>query len=169
MPSCLSSLLLWSAKKWIAAGFAAGLTFLVIAIPTAMIDNPIFGRAIEVTSWSWPVLIVTSILAGLLVGTYVSTNPTKAEERPLRFGAAGSVLGFLAVGCPVCNKIALIALGSSGALNYFAPVQPYLAVLGVALLAYALRVRLQGEANCALPKSKIQDSNSLIRSSNGNY
>jgi hypothetical protein len=168
MPGCLNSLLLWSAKKWAVAVVAAGLTFLAIAIPTAMIRNPIFGRAIEVTSWSWPVLLITSALAGLLVGTYVSVNPTKAEERPLRFGAAGSMLGFLAVGCPVCNKIALIALGSSGALNYFAPIQPYLAVLGVALLAYALRARLQGEANCVLPKTNMQVSNSLTRSSDGN-
>lgn len=34
-----------------------------------------------------------------------------------------------AVGCPACNKIAVILLGTSGALNLWAPVQP---VLGVA-------------------------------------
>ncbi len=37
------------------------------------------------------------------------------------------------------------------AVQFFAPVQPYLAVAGVGVLAWALWVRLRGEAMCALP------------------
>lgn len=69
----------------------------------------------------------------------------------MRAGAVGGFLTYLAVGCPVCNKIALLALGYTGALQWFAPVQPVLAVAGVALLAYALRRRLAGEIACPLP------------------
>ena len=63
------------------------------------------------------------------------------------------MLSFLAVGCPVCNKIALLALGYSGALQWFAPLQPVLALAGVALLAWALRARLRGAVTCPVPVS----------------
>jgi hypothetical protein len=48
------------------------------------------------------------------------------------------------VGCPVCNKLVVVLLGSSGALTYFAPVQPLLGLLAVTLSATALAVRLRG-------------------------
>jgi hypothetical protein len=63
---------------------------------------------------------------------------------------AGTLLSFLAVGCPVCNKIALIALGYTGAIKYFAPIQPFLALFGIAILIYALSQRLKGEINCKI-------------------
>jgi len=76
------------------------------------------------------------VLSGLLLATYVR-EPGQAEPATTasRSGTIGGLLSFLAVGCPVCNKIALIALGYSGALQWFAPLQPVLAVVGVALLA----------------------------------
>lgn len=61
-----------------------------------------------------------------------------------RAGAAGGVgatLGWLAIGCPVCNKIVVLALGTSGALNLFGPAQPWLAALSVMLLVVALAWR----------------------------
>ena len=64
---------------------------------------------------------------------------------------AGTVLGWFAVGCPVCNKLALLALGYSGALTWFAPVQAYLAVAAVGLLGVALVRRLRGQLACPLP------------------
>jgi hypothetical protein len=126
------------------------LTYLVIAIPTAIIKNPIFGREIGVTAWSIPVLIATSILSGLLFATYVKNDNFKAEERSAKIGSFGALFSFLAVGCPVCNKIALIALGTSGSLQYFAPVQPYLALFGILFLLYALQKRLVGESMCSV-------------------
>lgn len=126
------------------------LTYLVIAIPTAIIKNPIFGREIGVTSWSIPVLIATSILSGLLFATYVKNDNFITEERSAKIGSFGALFSFLAVGCPVCNKIALIALGTSGALQYFAPVQPYLALFGILFLLYALQKRLVGESMCSV-------------------
>lgn len=60
----------------------------------------------------------------------------------------GTVLAWFAVGCPVCNKIALLALGYSGAITWFAPMQPVLAALAVALCAIALVQRLKGMVVC---------------------
>jgi hypothetical protein len=124
------------------------LTGLFISLPTAIIKTPIFGREIEVTPWSVPVVIVTSILSGMLFATYIKMEQSIDEDRSLKVGGAGALFSFLAVGCPVCNKLVLIALGYSGAIQYFAPVQPYLAAAGILLLAYALRKRLIGESLC---------------------
>jgi hypothetical protein len=46
------------------------------------------------------------------------------------------MFSLFAVGCPICNKPVAMATGVSGALNYFAPVQPFLAAESVALLGY---------------------------------
>lgn len=148
MPNCFTALLLWSPKRWFTAISTALVTGIIIALPSAIIENPIFGREVAVTPWSIPVLVITSILSGLILATYVRNDESVDEERSIKIGGAGAFLSFLAVGCPVCNKIALIALGYSGALQYFAPVQPYLAFAGLVLLGYALRKRLNGELMC---------------------
>jgi hypothetical protein len=84
----------------------------------------------------------------MLFATYIKMEQSIDEDRSLKVGGAGALFSFLAVGCPVCNKLVLIALGYSGAIQYFAPVQPYLAAAGILLLAYALRKRLIGESLC---------------------
>jgi len=146
----------WSTRRWGAAIATAVITVLVVAVPTAMIPTPIFGREVGVTWWSWPVLIVTAVLSGLVFATYVrepgsAPDTQLREDRPSRFGVAGGVLTFFAVGCPVCNKIVLLALGASGALQWFTPIQPLLAVAAMGLLGYSLKVRLAGERACPVP------------------
>lgn len=140
----------WSSQRWFIAILSSIITGLVIALPTAIIENPIFGRDIAVTLWSIPVLLITSILSGMLFATYIRNESSLDEDKSLKLGTAGALFSFLAVGCPVCNKIALIALGYSGAIKYFAPVQPYLAILGVVILSYALIKRLDGEITCKI-------------------
>lgn len=140
----------WSSQRWFIAILSSIITGLVIALPTAIIENPIFGRDIAVTLWSIPVLLITSILSGMLFATYIRNESSLDEDKSLKLGTAGALFSFLAVGCPVCNKIALIALGYSGAIKYFAPVQPYLAILGVVILSYALIKRLDGEIICKI-------------------
>lgn len=140
----------WPARRWWVALAAALVTLLVIGLPTDVVPNPVFGRSIEVTWWSYPALVLAALLGGLLAATYVRTgDPRSAEvDRPGRLGAAGGFVAYLAVGCPVCNKLVLLALGTTGAIQWFAPVQPYLAVLGVVLLTWALLVRLRGDIAC---------------------
>lgn len=156
MPICLTSLLAWPVKRWIVASLVALGTVLLIGIPTAIIDNPVFSRAVAPTDWSIPVLVATAILSGLLVATYVRIEVAMPEEKSFKIGGIGGLLSFFAVGCPVCNKIVLITLGASGAMQYFAPVQPYLAAAGLFLLAYSVCKRLIGESVCALGMSKLR-------------
>ena len=71
MATALDTLRMWSARRWLIA-LAAGLaTALVVALPTAVIPNPVFGRTIETTWWSYPVVVITGVLGGLLIATYV--------------------------------------------------------------------------------------------------
>ena len=150
----------WSARRWLSAGAAALGTLLLLGLPADLVPNPVFVRQIDAPTWALPVLVVTSVLSGLLLATYVR-QPARhghAEieagdplaDRQGRRGALGGLLGFFAVGCPVCNKIVVLALGYTGALRWFEPVQPYLAVGAIALLAWALRARLRGETACAV-------------------
>lgn len=113
-----------------------------------------FGRAIAVTWWSYPIVIVTGMLGGLLLATYVKEPgiDDPPEKRASRLGVAGAFLSFFAVGCPVCNKLVLLALGASGAVAWFAPLQPILAVASVVLMAWALRIRLRNEMSCRVPQ-----------------
>jgi hypothetical protein len=140
----------WPLRRWLVA-FAAATGFaLVVAIPTDLVDNPVFGREIPPTWWSWPALTVSSVLGGLLVATYV--DPTTADDAAQRRGGyVGGLLTYFAVGCPVCNKLVLLALGSAGAITWFQPFQPVLQVAAVGLLAWSLLKRLQGERSCPVP------------------
>jgi hypothetical protein len=85
----------------------------LIGIPTDVIPNPVFGRPVAITWWSYPTLAVTAVLGGLLAATYVRTGPAPDEpDQPTRIGGIGGVLSFFAVGCPVCNKLVVVALGT---------------------------------------------------------
>ena len=146
------------------AAIAATSTYLVVGLPTAVIENPVFGRAVDVTPWSIPVLLITSVLSGLLVASYFRNDVVTPEEKSIKIGGVGAILSYLAVGCPVCNKLVLIALGSTGAIKYFAPVQPYLAWLGVFLLTFAVQQRLSKESSCQIifPKnSEFKESTDM--------
>lgn len=148
----------WPRRRWGVAAASSVAYALMIAIPTDLIDTPVFGREIPPTWWSWPALLVSSVLAGLLTATYVAvpSDPTAPDgegeklDRSVKGGYLGGFLTFFAVGCPVCNKLVLLALGTSGALTWFEPVQPVLSVAAIAVLAWALRARLRGEVSCAV-------------------
>lgn len=160
MPICpLTAFATWTARRWFTAVGVALLTFVALGLSTAVIPNPIFGRSIAPTDWAMEALIVTSVLTGLLTATYVSTGA--APSGLDRKGTVGALLSYFAIGCPVCNKLVLIALGTTGAVQFFAPVQPYLAVAGIGVLAWALLVRLRGEMTCAftptIPEAESED------------
>ncbi len=142
----------WPARRWWTAAVGAVAVALVVGLPTDVIPNPVFGRPVPVTWWSYPVLAITAVLGGLLVATYVRdpalTDGPIDADRPARTGGVGGLLSFFAVGCPVCNKVVVIALGTVGARRWFEPLQPYLAALSVVLLVVALRARLRGALSC---------------------
>ena len=146
----------WRQRQWLTAVVGAVAVALAVGLPTDVIPNPLFGRPVDVTWWSYPSLAITSVLGGLLLATYVAQPQPVTHERR---GIAGGLLGFFAIGCPVCNKLVVIALGTSGALDWFAPTQPILAVLSMVLLAVALRQRLNTADSCEVPNSGTMTAN----------
>src|SRR5690625_3176672 len=166
--TALQALRLWTPRQWWAAlGFSVGFGLLV-GVSTVIIPNTLFSREIPTEWWDYPVWVVTAFLAGMLAATYVrpatdgpATTVTRSDARAGRTGVVGAVLGWFAVGCPVCNKLALLALGYSGALHGFGAAQPYLAALAIGLTAVALVVRLRGQLSCpvqntASPRGEAQ-------------
>lgn len=153
--TALQALRGWTTRRWVAAAVAAGGSLVLLGIPTAMIPNPVFARKIEAPAWTYPSLVITAVLAGLLLATYVkasagdrSATLDEASSDEARSVTVGGLLSFFAIGCPTCNKLVLIALGSSGAVTWFEPVQPVLALGGIAVLVWALNKRLAGEIAC---------------------
>ena len=147
MPPCLASLSLdrrfiaWS-LAWSAVALAA------FGLVSAIIPNPVFGRQVPPEPFAVWVWLASAPLMGIVGATY--TSPARAsttaialplgatkppEERSATtLGTIGSLGTFLAIGCPVCNKIALILLGASGALTVYAPLQPMIGAASLALL-----------------------------------
>lgn len=153
-PTLRSTIASWTSRQRWSAVVGAVVIALAIGLPTDVIPNPVFGRPVPVTWWSYPILALTAVLGGLLFATYVRSGEAApaagAEIDPtMRTGGIGGLLSFFAVGCPVCNKLVVVALGTTGARQWFEPLQPVLAVASVVLLAYALRARVRSAGQCA--------------------
>lgn len=132
----------WTPRHWAVTAGGAALTALAVGIPTGIIHTPFYTRMTPVLWWNYPVWIATALLLGLILGTYIAAPRDKTRRQEGKTIAGGGLAVF-AVGCPICNKLVVLAIGASGALSYFAPVQPILAVASLGLLAEALRRRLR--------------------------
>lgn len=165
------ALKLWSGRQIRVALIVALLIGVLIGLATVLIPNPIFARDIPPVWWNYPVWILTSLVSGMLIATYIrpkriegpamsgksietsGVDSTDPKDRQGRLGMAGAFLSWFAVGCPVCNKLALIAFGYSGAITYFAPVQPILGMAALILAGIALVWRLKGQIVCPMSVS----------------
>ena len=141
----------WSARHWAVALVAAVAAVLALGLPTDVVPNPLYTRMTPVQWWNYPILVVSSLLIGFTAGTYV--RGPAADLRGGRRMTGGGLLSLFAIGCPVCNKLVVLALGMSGALRLFAPVQPLLGVVSVGLVAWALWARLGVAVACPLPEA----------------
>ena len=137
------------AQRFVAATSGAGVSALLMGIPTDVVPNSWFTRMTPVRPLDIVLLVMASVTLGLLAATYVRGRATGGGAR----GAAGGTLTGLAIGCPVCNKAVVALIGTSGALNWFGPIQPFLGALGLALAIWALVLRLRPAPACALPAS----------------
>lgn len=166
----------WNTRHVTVATTAAVAVALVVGFATVLIPNSLFSRQIAPEWWNYPVWLVTSALSGMLAATYLRSGDavdsrdaatradaavgldTAVERRTSRLGLAGGVLAWFAVGCPVCNKLALLALGYSGAITWFAPLQPLLAGGALTLTGLALVWRLRGQVACPTPRRTVAAS-----------
>ena len=113
-------------------GLAVALaSFAALGTMAALWENPIFIRMTPAGDLEIVLLGALSLLLGVYVGI----------RRPLcsvKTMTTGSVLGFIGVACPVCNKILLLLFGGELLLTYFEPVRIYVAGAGVLLAVAAV-------------------------------
>lgn len=133
----------WGPRHWLVAVAATAVVAVAIGVPTELIETPLFRRMTPIRAQDYVLWAASALLIGLLAGTYAS--PGMARSTGPR-AVAGGFLSFLAVGCPVCNKVVVLLLGTSGALSIFGPAQVYLGVGSLLLLLWALRLRTRALA-----------------------
>lgn len=138
-------------RRTLVGGGAAVATALVIGIPTGIIQTTWYHRMTPVLWWNFPVWALSSILTGALVATYVRDPRIPVPATQGGKTMLGSTLSLFAVGCPICNKLVVMAIGVTGALNWFAPIQPVLGLGSLALLGYALWARRRAAIACRIP------------------
>jgi hypothetical protein len=126
---------------------AAAVVAVAVGVPSALLANPFFVRMTPVPWWSYAVWALTALLSGVLAASYVNRRAT-VSAAPGRAGILANVGSVLAVGCPVCNKLVVAALGVSGAMTVWAPIQPLIAAASLALLVWALWRRLTTLRSC---------------------
>ncbi len=128
-------------QTWIRAMPLAVIAALLIAIPADLLDTRLFGRPIEPRAIDYVILTITAGLIGLILA--IRPEPSADVEAQERRTLWSGLVSFLAVGCPVCNQAVVALVGTSGALSWWAPVQPVVGLLAIGLLLYTLRARLR--------------------------
>jgi hypothetical protein len=119
-----------AAARYLLAGLAGAAAAVAMAVPTDILDTPLFTREIPVRWWEYPTLAAVGVLTALWVGIRARAGGPGAGS-----AAGGITLATFAIGCPVCDKLVLAAVGTTGALGLWAPLQPILAAVSVALMA----------------------------------
>lgn len=129
------------APKPLAFGLVATLISAVLqAIPTAVISNPVFVRMTPVRAQDYLFLAASSALIGLIFSTFgVRKAAVSCQSRAV----GGGVLSTLAIGCPICNHVVVALIGISGALTYWAPLQPVVGATAIVILIWTLLKRMQ--------------------------
>jgi hypothetical protein len=138
-------------------GIGAGLlSFVVLGTVAAPWPNPLFIRMVPTAGYEIPLLAVQSALLALYV----------AMRRPAcRLSTMGdsSVINFLGVACPICNKILLLTFGATALLTYFEPARLYVGLAGVGLGLMAVVIEGRGRWRDALPDELDETSKVATR------
>lgn len=141
-----------TARNITAALLGTAVAAVVTGIPTELIPNPWFTRMTPVRTADIVFWVILSPLTGLLLATYFVGGPSRVGGQ----GAATGMLSVFTIGCPICNKLVVALIGTSGALSYFAPVQPLLGLAAIAFSVWALRTRLRDlRHGCDLPTVSV--------------
>ncbi|WP_137283679.1 hypothetical protein [Halorussus salinisoli] len=118
------------ARRRVGKGLAVSVgAFVLFGVVTGLIPNGFYVRMVPRTPLDYLFLTLTAVLLGLY-----SVQRVPEEERNDGAAALGTVGGFLAFGCPICNVVLLALFGSSALMTYFDPLRPVLGVVAVGLL-----------------------------------
>ncbi len=118
----------------------AGLSFAGMGTITAVWHNPFFTRMTPIEGWEFPYLFIFASVAGVF---------TAIRQPSCSTGKAGigSIASFLGVACPTCNKILMLIFGGEALMRWFDPIRPWVAVIGLILLGFAIRTEWRKRRN----------------------
>lgn len=125
-------------RRLIIAGAAGIAAVAALTIPNSIIDVGFFTRGVPIRWWELPVALAASVLVAVWFLIPAPRSSSRTDKRPV---VGATFVALLAVGCPTCNVVMMLALGLAGTLRYWAPVQPYLALVSLAVLVVAVSVR----------------------------
>ncbi len=138
------------ARFWLVAIVGTVGALLALGLPTAIIPSPFFTRMTPTDATNLIVWLASAPMMGLVAATYVRPPGHKTVHVTGSSATGrvtvGGIAAFLAIGCPVCNKLVVAALGVSGALTIFGPLQPLIGGASLALLGATLVWRLRSRA-----------------------
>ena len=130
--------------QW-SALFALGAA-LILGLPTRLIPNGIWTRTVPTSPFDYVIWVLSFVLIGPLAAMMVR-YPMPPAVTPRTGGkvriVTSSLLSFLSVGCPVCNKVVVLLFGLGGAMTIFNPIRPWLGVFSVLILGVSLWFRFR--------------------------
>ena len=138
----VTGLSMYTPKAWLITTLATAIGLAVIGLTTAIFENWLFFRMTPVRTQDYVIWILSSMLIGLIIGSYFVASSTGGDGKIL----SGGLLSVFAVGCPTCNKLVVLWLGTTGALTFFAPLQLYIGIASVLLLGWTLFQRTKALA-----------------------
>ncbi len=161
MTGSLASLL--NRRFWLVAALYAVGAALFIGVPTRLIPNSFFTRMTPTDPRDYLIWGISSALMGALFALSSLYPVASVRETLHHIGSGdlraitGSIFSLLSVGCPVCNKIVVLALGVTGALTIFDPLRPFLGGAVLLTLGLTLFLRLRAlQQGCSLPSRATQ-------------
>ncbi len=120
------------------AAFVSISLYAIFGMVTSIIKNPFFTRMTPVGWLEHGSLIITSLLLGIYIGLIYYGKAAKKDSVCNTTATTGGVFGFLTFGCSICNKILVFFLGVAGVFTYFEPVRPFLGIVSILFLGFAI-------------------------------
>lgn len=114
--------------------------FFVFGAPTGLIPNPVFARMIPSVPLDYVFLALTSILVGAYAGLYFYGRQATTKSQSVT-AYSGVIGGIVAFGCPICNKVFVMALGTTSVMTYIEPYRPIIGAISVAVMGLAVYVK----------------------------
>lgn len=150
-------------RFWLSATLYTLGVALVLGLPTRLIPNSFFIRMTPTGPRDYLIWGISSALMGALFALSSLYPVTSVGETLRHIGSgdlralAGGLLSLLSVGCPVCNKVVVLALGVTGAFTIFDPLRPFLGSAALLTLGLTLVLRLRAlQQGCSLPTRATQ-------------
>ncbi len=114
--------------------------FFIFGAPTGLIPNPVFTRMIPSLPLDYVFLALTSVLVGAYAGLhfYGKQENTKSQNATAYSGVIGGIVAF---GCPICNKVFVMALGTTSVMTYIEPYRPIIGAISVIIMGLAVFVK----------------------------